>query len=223
MTASFICLSANAALVILNWRVKHDVMTTTFISLGLLGSYAFGIWTALSVTRTTSQEMISVEGIQPFRAGFFEQLSLGSPISLLPEESCHVNGTKREETAASRSRSCLVYTSCFLNCRIIPHPIPWAPCRRVVGPICDVWRCRLRIMYEGHAKCQLSITWRTGTKVPAPAGPLILLQVPISLVSAFVVRSTHQGRDFLTVYAARTRNTDENVAEAPVFTHKSWE
>lgn len=71
MTASFICLSANAALVILNWRVKHDVMTTTFISLGLLGSYAFGIWTALSVTRATSQEMISVEGIQPFRAGFF--------------------------------------------------------------------------------------------------------------------------------------------------------
>ncbi|KAI9874010.1 MAG: hypothetical protein M1830_010298 [Pleopsidium flavum] len=70
LTASFICLSANAALIILNWRVKHDVTTTTFISLGFLGSYAFGIWTALSVTRTTSQEMISLEGIQPFRAGF---------------------------------------------------------------------------------------------------------------------------------------------------------
>lgn len=66
-----VCLSANALLIVLNWRARHDVMTTIFVSLGLLGSYSFSVWTATLVGRSTRQATIPVKNIQPFRAGFF--------------------------------------------------------------------------------------------------------------------------------------------------------
>lgn len=66
-----VCLSANALLIVLNWRARHDVMTTTFVSLGLLGSYSFSVWTATLVGRSTRQATVPVKNIQPFRAGFF--------------------------------------------------------------------------------------------------------------------------------------------------------
>jgi len=65
-----LCLSANAVLVVLNWRAQRDVMTTTFVSLGLLGSYSFSVWTAMLVGQSTRQATIPVKDIQPFRAGF---------------------------------------------------------------------------------------------------------------------------------------------------------
>lgn len=65
-----LCLSANAVLVVLNWRAQRDVMTTTFVSLGLLGSYSFSVWAAMLVGRSTRQATIPVKDIHPFRAGF---------------------------------------------------------------------------------------------------------------------------------------------------------
>ncbi|MCJ1362502.1 hypothetical protein MMC16_001605 [Acarospora aff. strigata] len=65
------CLSINGILVVLNWRVGHNLMTTVFVSLGLLGSYSFSVWTATLVGRSTRQEIVSVKDIHPFRAGYW--------------------------------------------------------------------------------------------------------------------------------------------------------
>ncbi|KAI9873933.1 MAG: hypothetical protein M1830_010380 [Pleopsidium flavum] len=70
-TAALICLLINVALTILNWVVTHNKLTTSLISLGLTGSTMSSFWTAVLVSRGTSQETVSTEGIHPFRAGFW--------------------------------------------------------------------------------------------------------------------------------------------------------
>lgn len=68
--AAVTCLLINSMLTTLNWFVTQSIMTTTFISLGLAGSCLTSFWTAVLVSRSTSQEAVSLEDIHPFRAGF---------------------------------------------------------------------------------------------------------------------------------------------------------
>lgn len=68
--AAVTCLLINSMLTALNWFVTQSIMTTTFISLGLAGSCLTSFWTAVLVSRSTSQEAVSLEDIHPFRAGF---------------------------------------------------------------------------------------------------------------------------------------------------------
>ena len=64
------CVLINATLIVFNWLATRNIMTTSFISLGLAGSCLTSFWTAVLVSRSTSQETVSVDGLHPFRAGF---------------------------------------------------------------------------------------------------------------------------------------------------------
>jgi len=69
--AALMCLLINITLTALNWLVTRNKLTTSLISLGLAGSTLTSFWTAVLVSRSTSQETVSMEGIHPFRAGFW--------------------------------------------------------------------------------------------------------------------------------------------------------
>jgi len=68
---ALMCVLINVTITTFNWFVTRNIMTTSFISVGLAGSGLTSFWTAVLVSRSTSQETVSMEGIRPFRAGFW--------------------------------------------------------------------------------------------------------------------------------------------------------
>lgn len=145
---ALVCVLINVMITTLNWYVTRNIMTTSFISLGLAGSSLTSFWTAVLVSRSTSQETVSMEGIRPFRAGFWstnfpQGVRLGySPkqVVLSVEREMTTQSLALENndwiTPASVSMTALAFILLYLGLRAAEWWVPFAMFANVAFATC---------------------------------------------------------------------------------------
>jgi len=145
---ALMCVLINVMITTLNWYVTRNIMTTSFISLGLAGSSLTSFWTAVLVSRSTSQETVSMEGIRPLRAGFWStNFPQGVRLGYCPKQV--VLSVEREMTTqslalenndwitpASVSMTALAFILLYLGLRAAEWWVPFAMFANVAFATC---------------------------------------------------------------------------------------